>query len=62
MTPSVHGSVKVFIVASVIFKRRNPGAADDGSVQVLIAARVIFSGTQARGDPDASPTPDKVQV
>jgi len=25
-----------------IFKRRNPGAAKDGSVKVLIVARVIF--------------------
>ena len=36
---------------------------------VLVVARAIFSGTQApvryaaaRGDPDASPTPDKAQA
>ena len=36
------GSLKVFIVARVICKRRNPGAAEDGSVKVSIVARVIF--------------------
>jgi len=34
--------LKVFVVARVIFKRRNPGAAEDGSVEVFIVARVIF--------------------
>ena len=29
-------------MARVIFKRRNPGAAGDGSVKVLIVERVIF--------------------
>ena len=61
--------LKTIVVARVIFKRRNPGAAEDGSVKVLVVARAIFSGTQApvgyaaaRGDPDASPTPDKAQA
>ena len=40
--------LKVFVVARVIFKRRNPGAAEDGSVKVLIVARLSTSGgTQA---------------
>jgi len=29
-------------VARAVFKRRNPGAAEDGSVKVSIVARVIF--------------------
>ena len=39
------GSVEVFIVANVIFQRRNPRPAH----------------AAARGDPDASPTPDEVR-
>ena len=39
--------MKVLVVARVILKRRNPGAAEDGIVKVLIVARAIFSGTQA---------------
>jgi len=34
--------LKVFAVLRVIFKRRNPGAAEDGSVKVLIVARGTF--------------------
>ena len=32
----------MLVVARVIFMRRNPGAAKDGSVKVSIVARVIF--------------------
>ena len=33
----------VLVVALAIFMRRNPGAAEDGSVKVLIVARVIVA-------------------
>jgi len=33
--------LEVIVVARFIFKRRNPGAAEDGSVEVFIAARGI---------------------
>ena len=57
--------MKVFIVARVIFQRRNPrptlatqhdvlGAAEDGGVKVFIVARVIFQ-------PAAEPTPNTTE-
>jgi len=33
--------LKVLVVASAIFKRRNPGAAEDGSGKLFIVARAI---------------------
>ena len=42
--------MKVLIVARAIFKLRNPGAK-----------KACF-GASARGDPDASPTPDKANA
>ena len=41
-TAAAATTTTVFVVARVIFMRRNPGAAKDGSVKVSIVARVIF--------------------
>ena len=46
-TTTTAAATIVLVVARVIFKRRNPVAAEDWSVKVLIVARAIFSGTQA---------------
>ena len=59
--------LKVFVVARVFFKRWNPSAAEDGGVKRFIVVRVIFKRRNpgpkkyaaARGDPDASPIPDR---
>jgi len=32
----------VFVVARAVFKRWNPGAAEDGGVKVFIVARAIY--------------------
>jgi len=54
-----------FSSTCTVCQRRNPGAAEDGSVKVFIVARAIFNSSggakapkrnsSARGDPDTSP-------